>query len=145
MLKKLTKLFTKNNGTLNFSRKSILVVDDSELDRKIIAKLLSKTNYQLFFAENGTVALQLAQEHRPDLILLDGIMPGLSGPEVCRILKKDLDLKHIPIIFLTGMDSPTYIVNCYNIGAEQYLNKPINSKELISQIEVTLKEFDLAQ
>ena len=145
MWKKLSKRFFKSGDQLALSPKSILIVDDSELDRKIVAKMLSNANYRLLFAENGNRALDMVREHNPHLILLDGIMPGLSGTEVCQILKKDKDLKHIPIIFLTGKDSPTYIVNCYNIGAEQYLNKPINAKELISQIEVTLKEFEFSK
>ena len=118
----------------------VLVVDDSDVDRKLIGRLLKKSNFRLEFAEDGVQGLKLARDLKPDLILLDGVMPGLSGAEVCQMLKKDNELKKIPVIFLTGMDTPGYIVDCYNIGAEHYLNKPINSRELISQIETTLKD-----
>ncbi len=125
-------------------KRTILVVDDNAIDRKIVEKLLSRAEYNLIFADNGEMALQKARHDRPDLILLDCVMPGLSGTEVCQTLKKDKDLKRIPIIFLTGMDTPTYVINCYDIGAEHYLSKPINSKELIAQIDLTFKELDLA-
>ena len=140
MWHKVVKLFTKKtkpNG--HVTRKKIMVVDDTEIDRRIIQRLLAKANYDLILAEDGEKALQLVKTERPDLILLDCVMPGLSGTEVCQILKKDKEVKNIPVIFLTGMDTPTYVINCYELGADQYLTKPINSRELISQIDTTLK------
>ena len=125
-------------------KRRILVIDDNEIDRRIVEKLLGRGDYELIFADNGEAGLKKARSEHPNLILLDCVMPGMSGTEVCQILKKDKDLKRIPVIFLTGMDSPTYVINCYDIGAEHYLNKPINAKELMTQIELTFKELDLA-
>lgn len=129
-------------GDKKSSKRTILVIDDNEIDRKIVAKLLDHGEYNLLFADNGEAGLKSARQQRPDLILLDCVMPGISGTEVCQTIKKDKDLKSIPVIFLTGMDSPTCVINCYDIGAEHYLNKPINAKELSAQIDLTFKELD---
>ncbi len=140
MWRKVLDLFVKKtNPNGHVVRKKILIVDDNEIDRRIIQRLLVKANYDLIIAEDGEKALQLVKKERPDLILLDCVMPGLSGTDVCQILKKDKEFKNIPVIFLTGMDTPTYVINCYDLGADQYLTKPINSRELISQIDMTLK------
>ena len=144
MWNKISNLFSKKIDTTTLLPiKKILIVDDSEIDRKIIMKLLNKANFRLLVVDNGEAGLKVAKEEKPDLILLDCVMPGLSGPEVCQQLKTDSILKSIPIIFLTSMDSPTNVINCYDIGADHYLRKPINSKELITQIKETLKDQSL--
>jgi len=140
MWQKVLKIFSKRKPEKPSNGKKILIVDDSEIDRSLVGKLLGRTEYSLLFANDGESALKIVRRQKPDLIILDCVMPGMSGTEVCQIIKKDHELKHIPIIFLTGMDSPTYVINCYEIGAEHYLTKPINSRELISQINLTLGE-----
>ena len=74
-------------------------------------------------------------------IFADVVLPGISGIEVCKKLKKDDKTKNIPIIFLTGMDTPKNLIDCYEYGAEDFLNKGVSPKILLSQIEQTLREI----
>lgn len=139
MFENILKFFKKDVADL--SNRLILFIDDSELDRRYIERILTKKNFRVLLASNGEQGLKTAQEQKPNLVLLDVVLPGLSGIEICKKLKKDEITKHIPIIFLTGMDTPKNLIDCYEYGAEDFLNKSIHPKALISQIEYTLKEF----
>ncbi len=139
MFENIIKLFKKVPEDLTNRR--ILFIDDSELDRRYIERILTKKKFQVTLAADGEQGLKSALEQIPNLVLLDVVLPGLSGIEVCKKLKKDELTKNIPIIFLTGLDTPKNLIDCYKYGAEDFLNKSIHPKALISQIEYTLKEF----
>ena len=140
MWAKIKLIFLKNNG-VQLNGKCILLVDDGEVERHVVTRILEKRGYKVLCAENGKIGLYLAENERPDLILLDCIMPGLSGPEVCKQLKEKTGTKNIPVIFLTTLDTPANIVDCYDLGAVQFLAKPVSAKILIKQIETTLEEL----
>ena len=124
-----------------FRNRRILFIDHNEVDRRLVEKILTKRAYRVILSSNGEAGLEIAQREKPDLILLDVVLPGISGIEVCKRLKKDEETKNIPIIFLTGMDTPKNLIDCYEYGAEDFLNKSISPRLLIHQIEQTLQDF----
>jgi DNA-binding response OmpR family regulator len=122
-------------------RFKILAVDDELLNIKVIASALGQ-EYEVLTALNGVDAICLLKEHKPDLILLDVMMPELSGFEVCSIIKSDEAFADIPVIFLTALDSGDGELRGLELGAIDYLAKPINFALLKLRIRnhITLKE-----
>ncbi|MBF0484896.1 MAG: response regulator [Candidatus Omnitrophica bacterium] len=117
--------------------KTILVIDDSEVDRTLAERILSQRHYVLT-ANSGDDGIRLACEKRPDAILLDFMMPGMNGPEVCRRLRDDERTKTTPIVFLTSMDTPQHLLESFQQEADAFLAKPINPRDLLWQIERAL-------
>jgi len=103
----------------------ILIVDDVPENVQILGDLLS-SEYRTYFALNGNEALEQAEKLRPDLILLDVMMPVMDGYEVCRCLKKDDNLRDIPVIFITAMDRLEDETAGLKLGAADYISKPFN-------------------
>jgi diguanylate cyclase (GGDEF)-like protein len=103
----------------------VLVVDDAAINRQVLADLL-KTDYTVILAKSGEQALALAAQHRPDLILLDVVMPEINGYEVLRQLKSDLRTAAIAVIFITGLDTPEDEERGLTLGASDYITKPFN-------------------
>lgn len=120
--------------------KSILTIEDDITQRTMIQRTLEKRGYTVLMAEDGPKGLEVAQNQKPDLILLDVLMPGMRGDEVCRRLKSDNRTKDIPVLFLTSLDTPKDVIRHYDVGGEIHLTKPINAKELIAQVEITFTE-----
>jgi len=141
MFEKIKKLFAAQRGSANTKGK-VLVVEDSEVDQKFLSATLTKNGYQVRIAENGEVGLQKAKEDKPDLILLDCEMPVMGGVEMCKRLKDDNDLHEVPVIFLTAVNTPRNIIDCFELDAENYLSKPISSKLLMSFVESVLKKSE---
>lgn len=119
---------------------TILIIDDTEVDHRVASAAVERGGYSVLKAYNGKTGIALAQEHKPSLILLDYMMPDILGPEVCNILKANESTKNIPVLFLTSMDTPDSIINCYQEGGENYLAKPISPKLLLKQIQLILKD-----
>jgi len=113
---------------------SILIVDDQPSNLQVLGKRLQIENYSIMAAMNGKIALEMVDEHKPDLILLDIMMPEMSGFEVCERLKKNPETQSIPVIFLTAKTAPEDIVKGFNLGAVDYVSKPFNYAELLSRI-----------
>lgn len=106
-------------------RQTILIVDDTVENIEVLSGLLSE-DYEILFAANGADALKITEEHLPDLILLDVIMDGMDGYEVCRQLKANTATKSIPVIFVTAMDAETDEEKGLNLGAIDYITKPVS-------------------
>lgn len=104
---------------------TLLLVDDEPVNLRILNATL-KDNYRLIFAKNGEEALRLAEKERPDLILLDIMMPNMTGKDVCIALKKEDRLKNIPVIFVTALDDEQNEEDGLDIGAVDYITKPIS-------------------
>ncbi|MFA5060650.1 MAG: response regulator [Candidatus Omnitrophota bacterium] len=121
--------------------KKVLIVEDDATQRAYAQKILAKQGFSVLIAENGEKGLEIAQAQSPHLIILDVVLPGIHGDEACRRLKADSRTKDIPVIFLTSMDEPKDVITHYEVGGEIHLTKPINAKELIRQVEITIKEF----
>ncbi len=117
--------------------KKILAVDDEPNNLQVLRQIL-KEKYQLLFAPNGEKALEAAHTHHPDLILLDVMMPGISGYEVCRRLKSDAMTKDIPVIFVTAMSEVEDESKGFDVGAVDYIQKPVSAPIVKRRIETHL-------
>ncbi len=113
----------------------ILVVDDSATERFFFAELLSKNGYDVVTAENGAEALTKAKSERPDLILMDVVMPGQNGFQVTRTISRDPGTSHIPIIICTSKSQETDRYWGLKQGARDYVVKPVDPKDLLSKIK----------
>jgi diguanylate cyclase (GGDEF)-like protein len=120
------------------SNQTILLVDDDPASIKVLARILS-TAGQVRFATNGVDALRVARESAPDLILLDAQMPGMSGFEVCKALKADEALAHVPVIFVTSHSGAEFEVNGFEIGAADFIAKPVNAQLVLARVKAQLR------
>ena len=114
--------------------KSILVVDDSPTDLKYLTDLLAKNGYQVVTAQNADEALAKAKQLRPDLVLMDVVMPGQSGFQATRALTKDEATKQIPVIICTTKGQDTDRAWGMKQGARDYIVKPVKGPELLAKI-----------
>lgn len=118
----------------NASTKTILCVDDSNLVLMMEKFILSKENYQLLTAATGVEALHRARDARPDLILLDVVMPVMDGFETCRQLRADESTSRIPIIMVTTRSEAANVEQGYLTGCNDYITKPIDAVELLTKV-----------
>ena len=116
---------------------TILVVDDQPVIREIMLHVL-KPEYQVFTADNGNQALQFCLKHQPDLVIMDVNMPGLNGLETCKRMQADDNLKHIPVLFLTGSDIKVTEQQCWDAGCKDFLIKPVQSTTLKYRVRAQL-------
>jgi CheY-like chemotaxis protein len=119
------------------SSQSVLVVDDSDVDRHLAARILER-KFRVLTASTAKRGLEMALEDQPALILLDVMMPDVQGTEVCRILKCNPRTRDIPVIFLTGQDTPATVIECFDGGADTFLAKPIRGADLLKQVDIAL-------
>ncbi|MEA5500645.1 MAG: diguanylate cyclase [Limnoraphis robusta] len=117
----------------------ILVVDDITLNLQVLADMLEQVGYEVTFATNGQQALERAKLAQPDLILLDLMMPIMSGLEVCKQLKADAKFCEIPIIFLTASEEREHLLEAFHQGAVDYITKPFYPPELLARVRVHLE------
>lgn len=116
----------------------ILIVDDSPVNLKIISGLLAHT-HEVLTAGDGKTAIHQATMKKPDLILLDIIMPEMDGLEVCRYLKSQAVTREIPVIFITVVSEPQDIVKAFEVGGQDYITKPFSALELCARIKTHLE------
>src|SRR5471032_3283824 len=116
----------------------ILVVDDQPANIQIVGTILGKLGHEIIPASDGMTALKRVALRMPDLILLDLLMPGMNGFEVCLQLKLNPEWKEIPVIFLSAADDKDMIVRALNSGGVDYITKPFNQAELISRVRTQL-------
>ncbi len=116
----------------------ILIVDDIPKNIQIVANILKRDNYNLFFASNGSSALEQIALNDFDLILLDIMMPDIDGFEVCKQVRNNSQTKDIPIIFLTAKTEAESIVKGFELGGQDYVTKPFNSMELLARVQTHL-------
>ncbi len=118
---------------------TILLVDDEVLVAKRLEALLTPRNFQVLTALNGTAGLEQAKRERPDLILLDVMMPDINGFEVCRCLKEDADIQLIPVVLMTALSDVEDRIKGLEAGADDFLTKPVNREELLARIRSSLR------
>jgi class 3 adenylate cyclase len=119
---------------------SVMVVDDDPVTRSILTRSLEQNGLQVITAENGAQALNLIPSEDPDVVLLDVIMPDLDGYQVLERLKGDPKLRSIPVIMVTGVDEVESAVRCIELGADDYLSKPIDPIVLRARINAGLSK-----
>ena len=120
-------------GSLSYAT-TILLVDDEPMGLEVLHGLLSTENYNLAFATNGTEAIEQALELKPDVILLDVMMPDIDGFEVCRRLRTDPILADVPIIMLTALDDRESRLEGIEAGADDFISKPFDRIELRTRL-----------
>ena len=121
------------------AKEKILVVDDEEDIVELVRYNLSREGYQTLSAETGEKALRLARTEKPDLIVLDLMLPGMDGLEVTRAMKGDAELRRIPIVMLTAKGGEPDIVAGLELGADDYIVKPFSTRVLVARVRAALR------
>ena len=118
---------------------SVLLIDDDETHLRMTRKILIKSGFSVMTAISGEEGLKIAEQYKPDLILLDVILPKMKGRDVCRVLKENEKTRHIPVVFLTAKESDDDIRGEFEAGGLGHVTKPIQAQSLISTIKKILK------
>ena len=128
------------------TRKKILIVDDEQINVEFFDLMLSKLGFVVEKAANGREALEKVKEFTPDLIMLDNIMPKMSGWEVTRILKNDpeyAEWRDVPIIMFSAMDDVKDKIEGFELGVDDYITKPFNFSEVLARLRSVLRNHEL--
>jgi len=120
------------------AKAKILVIEDNEDTRRFLQHVLSK-EYDVLLADNAVLGIDFARNQSPDLILLDIMLPHLSGLDACQLLKKDERTARIPIIFLSAKSKVSDITSGLSLGADDYIPKPFDYKELLARVQARLR------
>jgi two-component system sensor histidine kinase/response regulator len=123
---------------MSHARKSIVIVDDTPENLRLLAQMLSEQGYRVRSAPNGERALASVQKERPDLILLDILMPDMNGYEVCQRLKADPQLNNVPVIFISALNEVFDKVTAFSVGAVDYITKPFQIEEVLARVQTHL-------
>lgn len=124
------------------ANQTILVVDDEKDLLDLIEYNLKKEGFQVLKAEDGEEGIKVAKEHKPDLILMDIMMPKMGGIQAVEIIRQDESLRNMPIIFLTARSDEKTEVEGLDKGGDDYITKPISTTKLISRIKAVMRRFD---
>ncbi|MDR0588389.1 MAG: response regulator [Burkholderiales bacterium] len=116
----------------------VLVVDDSPTERHVLETMLVEAGFQVFQSDSGEMGIEQAKLIKPDIILMDVVMPGLGGFQACRKLKTDTATQNIPVVMCTTKNQPTDKIWGMRQGASGYLTKPIERKSLLATIQECL-------
>ena len=129
----------------DFSMFSLLAVDDIPLNLLLVQKMLARYNFQIRTAANGQQALDAVAEKKPDLILLDLMMPGIDGYEVIRRLRESPKTADVRIVILSALNSNEDVVKGFNLGANDYIVKPIIMEKLLSCVVTQLQMVEASK
>ena len=125
-------------------QQKILIVDDEPDIRDILSHCLKKVGYSVYTAANGQDGIRESTEFRPNLIILDVMMPEMSGLEVCRTLRNMIAFKDTFIVFLTARNDESTEIEGFNVGADDYIQKPIKPQVFVNRIQSILRRKDFA-
>ncbi|QPJ65139.1 MAG: response regulator transcription factor [Candidatus Nitrohelix vancouverensis] len=120
-------------------KEKVLVVEDEEDIQELLAYNLTKEGYEVYRADTGEMGLEQFRSKNPDLVLLDLMLPGLSGLEVCRKIREDSKHANVPIVMLTAKGEESDVVKGLELGADDYVTKPFSLKVLITRIRAVLR------
>lgn len=129
----------QNSESMNLSKQKVLIVDDEPDILELVEYNLKKEGYQVYLANNGQEAIVAAKKYIPDLIILDIMMPKLDGIETCRMLRQMPEFKNTFMVFLTARSEEYSEIAGFNVGADDYIAKPIKPRALISRINAILR------
>ena len=118
---------------------TVLVVDDNQQNLELLQAYLEDVHCRTIPAKDGPQALQIVKKQKPDLVLLDVMMPKMSGFEVCRRIKNDQKTNHIPVIMVTALNEFGDIERAIDSGTDDFLSKPVNRLELVTRVKTMLK------
>jgi DNA-binding response OmpR family regulator len=116
----------------------ILIVEDEITTSQLVKMVLKRQGYRVVTATNGPEALRVADDLMPDLILLDIVLPGMDGFQVCQYIRKNPRTSSIPVIMFSGLDRPADQRNAFNAGGDDYLTKPVKMADLLEKIRAIL-------
>ena len=125
---------------MNLPNKRILIIEDEQAIRSILRKRLEANGYEVIVAEDGEEGLAVARQEKPDLILLDVMLPKRDGYSVCRLLKFDQRYRHIPVVMLTARAQEKDKKLGQQTGADAYVTKPFDAAELLATVSTMLKD-----
>lgn len=117
----------------------VLIVDDTPHNLQVAGEILSRENFRIALAQSGPDAIRFLEKRKPDIILLDIMMPEIDGFRVCQYLKENLETRFIPVIFLTARAQIEDIIKGFEIGGADYLTKPFNDRELVARVKAQLE------
>ncbi len=117
---------------------SVLIVDDEPMARTLLRLMLVRSGYEVIEAEDGYDALRKVQESAPDLVILDVMMPGISGIEVCSSIRNELNLLDLPIILLSAKSDISSVRGGIDVGADKFLVKPVSPEDLTQHVREIL-------
>jgi CheY-like chemotaxis protein len=120
--------------------RKLLLVDDSPIARMMVQTVLRGSGFELREAHDGAQALALVHQERPDLIVMDVVMPTMDGLSTLQALRADANTRDIPVVMLTSEGAPEEIERCFHAGCNGYVTKPINASALKAKIEAVLAE-----
>ncbi len=123
----------------DMSNERILVVEDERDLREVLSYNLSREGFQVSVASTGSDGLQRARSQKPDMILLDLMLPDVDGLEICRLVRQDPQISRTPIIMLTAKGEETDVVVGLGVGADDYMPKPFSVKELVARVKAVLR------
>jgi len=127
------------------SQGTLLLIDDIPANLKILMDLLQRTGFKVLVARDGEEGLSIARQALPELILLDVMMPGMDGFEVCHLLKADSSTSAIPVIFMTALNDLEHKINGFRAGGNDYITKPFQQEEVLARIETQLSLYRMQQ
>ncbi|OAD18666.1 adenylate/guanylate cyclase [Candidatus Thiomargarita nelsonii] len=119
-------------------KSTLLLVDDSPTSLKVLYKYFNQFDYEIFAAKSGEKALEVLTQIKPDIILLDVMMPGIDGFETCHRIKENEEMREIPIIFMTALSDTKNKVKGFELGAVDYLTKPLQKEEVLARVNTHL-------
>ena len=121
----------------------VLIIDDDLSYRLMLSTALSRAGFRTLEAIDGTAGIETFEVERPDMVLLDVVMPGMDGFKVCRLLKENESTRDIPILFLTVDSNVVHLARAFDCGATDYIRKPVNEIELQARVRVALRDRQL--
>lgn len=130
------------------NKKRILIIDDEQINLDFFDVMLTRLGFEVLMAVDGEEGLEMIREHVPDLIILDNIMPRLTGWELTKMLKKDdafSEFRDIPIIMFSAMDAVKDKIEGFELGIDDYIIKPFNFSEVLARIRAVLRNHELSQ
>ncbi len=122
---------------------TVMIVDDSPTNLQILIRILEGSGYRILVAKSGPAALKIVRQERPDVVLLDVMMPGMDGFEVCRVLKSDPKTRETIVVFLSAMGDVGDKVSGLELGASDYITKPFQAEEVLARVSGQLQRLDL--
>ncbi len=124
--------------TITSSGPRVLVVDDAPVNIKLMRAILTAAGYQVLEATSGPMALELMRREKPEAMLLDVSMPGMTGYEVCETVRRDADFRALPVIMVTGLSLPEDRERGLKSGATEFITKPFDRRELLTRLRASL-------
>lgn len=129
---------------IDISSSRVLIADDIQQNRELLEAYLADEGYEMLMASDGQQTMQMVEQHQPDLILLDIMMPRMSGYEVCSQIKADPEKRGIPVLMVTALNEAGDIEKAVNAGCDDFLTKPVNRLELRTRVRSLLRVRHLA-